>query len=83
MYRAVLRLALTTEDNPYDPFDEFEEWFKFDVSQGYHTCAYLARVTTTSTDLTEADQLEATNEAIEEILKLNLTGNYQVVEREF
>ena len=73
----MLRLALTTEDNPYDPFDEFEEWFKFDVSQGYHTCAYLAR------DLTEADQLEATNEAIEEILKLNLTGNYQVVEREF
>ena len=67
----MLRLALTTEDNPYDPFDEFEEWFKFDVSQGYHTCAYLARVTTTST------------EAIEEILKLNLTGNYQVVEREF
>ena len=83
MYRAVLRLALTTEDNPYDPFDEFEEWFNFDVTQGYHTCAYLARVTTTSTDLTEADQLEATNEAIEEILKLNLTGNYQVVEREF
>ena len=79
----MLRLALTTEDNPYDPFDEFEEWFKFDVSQGYHTCAYLARVATTSTDLTEADQVEATNEAIEEILELNLTGNYQVVEREF
>lgn len=79
----MLRLALTTEDNPYDPFDEFEEWFKFDVSQGYHTCAYLARVTTASTDLTEADQLEATNEAIQEILELNLTGNYQVVEREF
>lgn len=79
----MLRLALTTEDNPYDPFDEFEEWFNFDVTHGYHTCAYLARVTTTSTDLTEADQLEATNEAIEEILELNLTGNYQVVEREF
>jgi gp107 len=79
----MLRLALTTEDNPYDPFDEFEEWFNFDVTQGYHTCAYLARVATTSTDLTEADQVEATNEAIEEILELNLTGNYQVVEREF
>ena len=79
----MLRLALTTEDNPYDPFDEFEEWFNFDVTQGYQTCAYLARVTTTSTDLTEADQVEATNEAIEEILELNLTGNYQVVEREF
>ena len=79
----MLRLALTTEDNPFDPFDEFEEWFNFDVTQGYPTCAYLARVTTTSTDLTEADQVEATNEAIEEILKLNLTGNYQVVEREF
>ena len=79
----MLRLALTTEDNPYDPFDEFEEWFNFDVTQGYHTCAYLERVTATSTDLTEADQVEATNEAIREIIELNLTGNYQVVEREF
>jgi len=77
----VLRLALTTEDNPYDPFDEFDEWFAFDVSQGYHTCAYLARVVATSTELSEADQLEATNEAIQEIMKYNLTGNYQVVER--
>ena len=78
----MLRLALTTEDNPYDPFDEFDEWFAFDVSQGYNTCAYLARVTTTSTELSEVDQLEATNEAIQEIMKYNLTGNYQVVERE-
>ena len=78
----MLRLALTTEDNPYDPFDEFDEWFAFDVSQGYRTCAYLARVTTTSAELSEADQLEATNEAIQEIMKYNLTGNYQVVERE-
>ena len=77
----MLRLALTTEDNPFDPFDEFDEWFAFDVSQGYYTCAYLARVATTSTELSEADQLEATNEAIQEIMKYNLTGNYQVVER--
>ena len=50
----MLRRALTTEDNPYDPFDEFDEWFAFDVSQGYHTCAYLARVVATSTELSEA-----------------------------
>jgi hypothetical protein len=42
----------------------------------------FARVATISTALSEADQLEATNEAIQEIMKYNLTGNYQVVERE-
>ena len=36
---------VTTSDNPYSPFREWEEWYAFDVDQGYHTCALLDRVT--------------------------------------
>lgn len=35
---------LTTIDNPYNPHTNFDEWFAFDVSHGYNTCAYIARM---------------------------------------
>lgn len=33
--------AITTFDNPYNPFEQFSDWFLFDVEKGYNTCAYL------------------------------------------
>ena len=72
----MLRSMLTTSDNPFDPFTNFVEWYNFDVSNGYNTCAYLARIVVTSEDLSDADQAAATDQAIEEILQFNLTGNY-------
>ncbi len=35
---------LTTFDNPFNPFINFDDWMAFDESQGYNSCAYLARV---------------------------------------
>jgi hypothetical protein len=70
---------LTTEDNPYDPFVQFEEWYAYDVQQGYNTCAYLARIAMTSDELSETDNEQALDSAIDEIMEYNLTGNYKIV----
>ena len=78
----MLAFRLTTEDNPFDPFNEFDEWYNFDVSNGYGTTAYLGRVTYSSDELSLADQIEASNEAVIEAFALNLTGNYRIVERD-
>ena len=62
---------LTTIDNPFDPFTQFEEWFNFDESKGYCTCSYLARVAKTSDSLPESYNIELINRAMDEIVDLN------------
>jgi hypothetical protein len=73
---------LTTLDNPYNPFTQMEDWRAFDERAGYYTCSYLARVCFTSDELSEEDQLIAINNAIDEILLYNLTGNYVKVTKD-
>lgn len=73
---------LTTTDNPYDPFDEFDKWYLWDVQHGYHTSAYLGRVARTSGDLSEVDDNLANEQAINEIVELNLVGIYRKVVRD-
>lgn len=70
------RHMLTTLDNPYNPFSQFDEWYRFDILNGYNTCAYLARIAKTSNELSENDEALAIEEAIDEIIKINVTGNY-------
>ena len=47
------KCALTTNDNPFDPFDQFDSWFMFDVDNGYNSCAFLDRVALTTDSLSD------------------------------
>lgn len=71
---------LTTVDNPWNPFTHFDEWLQFDERSGYFTTQYLARLTLSSLDLSEADQSDAIEVAISEIVELNPLGIYRKVE---
>lgn len=70
---------LTTVDNPYNPFSHFDEWFAYDTSHGYHSMSLLARVTTTSDSLSELDQSLAIEQAIDEIVRYNVSGVHRKV----
>lgn len=65
---------LTTIDNPFDPFTRFDEWNVWDQSHGYNSLSLLARVVKTSDELSEADQNQAINDAIDEIVSENVSG---------
>ena len=67
------RCALTTFDNPYDPFEQFTSWFLFDVEKGYDTCSYLGRIAKTSE---QQNDLEI-ERAIDEIIKYDFRNIYK------
>lgn len=62
---------LTTNDNPYDPVDEFNKWYMFDSMAGYNSCGYLSRIAKTSDALSDQENLEEIERAIDEIVSLH------------
>jgi len=73
---------LTTVDNPFDPFRQFESWQRFDENKGYFTCSYLARIAMASDELSDPDEALAIESAIDEIVRLNVLGLYRKVYEE-
>lgn len=72
---------LTTVDNPFNPFTRFDEWLQYDISMGYNTSAFLARIANVSDDLTQQDQAIAIQNAIDEIVQENVLGMWRKVSR--
>jgi hypothetical protein len=75
------KCMLTTFDNPYNPFDEFTSWFMFDEEKGYHSCAYLGRIAKTSEQLSDEENVQEIERAIDEIIKYDFQNIYKKVKR--
>ena len=74
-------VALTTFDNPFDPFEQFSDWFRFDVDKGYYSCAYLARIAKTYDHLSDQESDEEIERASDEIVKHDFLNIYKKVKR--
>ena len=72
---------LTTIDNPYDPFEQFDEWFAYDTQQGYNSCSLLERITKSSDEISEFDKALEVEAAIDEIVVENVNGLFKKVTR--
>ena len=72
---------LTTFDNPYDPFKQFNSWFLFDVEKGYNSCGYLARIARTTDQMSDAENEEEIERAIDEIIQYDFMNIYQKVRK--
>lgn len=68
---------LTTVDNPFNPFNQFDEWYAFDTQNNYHSSALLARIVKTSDELSDVDQDLAIEAAIDEIVRENVSGMHR------
>lgn len=79
----MIKYALTTIDNPFDPFDEFDSWYRFDMDKGYNCCSYLDRIARTSDQMSEEENAMEIKRAIDEIIKYDFRGIYKRVSRSF
>ena len=73
---------LTTIDNPFDPFDQFDSWINFDMEKGYNSCSYLARIAFTSDSLSDAENEQEIERAIDEIIRYDFMNIYKKVVRD-
>lgn len=78
-------IALTTIDNPYSPFSNYDSWYNYDTEKGYDCCGYIARVlelnNIQTSYLNEEEESNKINEAIDQIVKYDPTGMYAKVEK--
>lgn len=72
---------LSTLDNPFSPFTQWQDWFLFDTMHGYNSCGYLARIAVVSSDLSDEEYSRAVEDAIDEIVEYDPFGIYRKVIR--
>lgn len=75
-------VMLTTIDNPFDPFTDYDKWEAFDRSMGYYSNSLLARVAKISDELSDEQEAYEIEEAINEIVRENVSGKHRKVEIE-
>ena len=74
---------LTTNDNPFDPFDDFDNWFQFDIEKGYNSCSRLMRIANLKDDFTELEKNNEIERAIDQIVKYDFTDTYKKSSKEY
>lgn len=74
-------IRLTTKDNPFNPFEQFSDWFMFDVEKGYNTCSHLARFTHFDDDMSELEQENERQKAINKVLEYDFGNIYKTIAR--
>ena len=68
---------LSTVDNPYNPFTQYDSWFLYDVEKGYNSSALLARVIDSNPSLYNQDvDDEDIENAIDSIIKNDFMNLY-------
>lgn len=60
---------LTTVDNPFNPFDDFDSWFMFDIEKGYNTCGRLMRLAVITEDMSDKEVSDEVDRAMNRLIQ--------------
>lgn len=75
-------VMLSLVSNPYDPFEQYDLWLKFDRHEGFDTQGLLARAVSLSDSMSQPDQDQAVEDAIDSIVaNPSFGGMYKKVHR--
>ena len=67
---------ITTLNNPYSPFTQYDEWYQFDTTNEYNTCGYIDRIAQVSDEMSEEDYNAEVERAMDEIIKYDPLNIY-------
>lgn len=73
--------AITTFDNPFDPFEQFTSWDLFDKEKGYYSNNKVARLARFTDDMTEQEMLIENERAIDLLISIDPTNSFKKVRR--
>ena len=62
---------ISTIDNPFDYFTQFDEWLNYDRQMGYFTLEYVGRLAKLDPDLSEEEQDLELNRVFDSIIEWN------------
>ena len=71
-----MKCMLTTIDNPFDPFVNFDAWLQFDIEHGYDSCGKMMRFAKLESDMTEEEENIEIERAMDEFIGLDFTDTY-------
>ena len=78
----IIKSMLTTFDNPYNPFENFDDWYRFDCDHHYDSCGLLARqIGNVLDDSLPSEEVKVTESAIDEIVKNDVLNRYTKVQK--
>ena len=69
-------IMLTTVDNPFNPFDNFDSWLLFDKEKGYNSCERLARLLQITDEMSQIEIEEERIRAIDRLIELDFTNTF-------
>lgn len=64
----MVRHMLSTSDNPFNPFTQYEEWNAWDLRAGYHTLGLQARLVQFPYEGSESDQSLAIEYGLQDLM---------------
>ena len=67
---------LSTFDNPYNPYENFDEWYRFYMDKKYDSSGRLERIANRSDDMSGEEYEQETERAIDEIIKYDPLNIY-------
>ena len=76
------QVHITTIDNPFDPFDDFTSWFMFDIEKGYYTSSKIGRLVKTKEGMTEKEEIDAIEKAIDRLIEIDPLDIYIKITKE-
>ena len=67
---------LTTYNNPYNPYTDFDQWILFDSLRGYNCCGIVARLAPSSPKLSDTENDRFLDAALDNFVKHDFLGLY-------